>query len=378
MTDMTHFGRFYVRKHYVIGLWLAVLIAIVAGCTQTPDKQGPTTSGPPPLQLGVLGAPTGEPVDLRPGHPQTYTVKSGDTLWGIAGRFLSSPWQWREIWQKNPDISNPNLIYPGDVIELYYEAGQPRLRLASGERPIVKLSPQVRVESIAQPIPTLPRDTVSPYLEESRVMGESDWIGSAYIVGGVDPRIQFGSGERIFARGSEFDSQFYQVFRPGEEYRDPVTDESLGFDTVFLGDAVLEDDGDPATLKLTFVKRGVEVGDRLIPEEEDEIIYQFSPHPVDDETSGRIITSLSGGFLVGRFQTVVINLGDFDGVEVGHVMATYKVGQEVEDPVTGEIVTLPDEKSGLLMVYKVFDRVSYGLILEANRTIRVLDRVGEP
>lgn len=372
MTDTTHSGR-----HYVIGLWLAALVTIVAGCAQTPDEPGSTTSGPPPLQLGVLGASTAEPVDLRPDHPQTYTVKPGDTLWGIAGRFLNSPWQWREIWQQNPDISNPHLIYPGDVIELYYEAGQPRLRLASGERPIVKVSPQIRVESLAQPIPTLPRDTIAPYLEESRVMSKSEWIGSAYIVGGVDPRVQYGPGERIFARGGEFDSQFYQVFRLGEEYRDPVTKESLGFNAVFMGDAVLEDDNDPATLRLTVVDRGVQIGDRLFPEEEEEIIYQFLPHPFDDEISGRIVASLSGGFLVGRFQTVVINLGDLDGVEIGHVMTTYKIGQEVKDPVTGEIVTLPDEKSGLLMVYKVFDRVSYGLILEASRTIRILDRVGE-
>ena len=371
------------RMYHHLNLLLVTFIVILVGCAQQPAMVSTgadiASGGPPPI-LDVVVDPLGQAAELQPDHPQTYTVAAGDTLWSIAGRFLSSPWRWREVWRQNPDIQNPNLIYVGDVIELYYEADQPRLRLAAtGERPTIKLSPQVRVQALDQPIPTISRETISSFLNESRVLSQSEWAGSAYILGAVDDRVLFATGERIFARGGEFDMQFYQAFRPGEEYHDPVTNESLGFDVIFLGEAVLEDDNDPATLRLTKVKRGIQPGDRLFPVEGDEdFVLQFLPHPVDEDMSGQIIAALSGSFLVGRTDSVVVNLGEVDGMEPGHVMATYKPGEVITDPQTGETIQLPDEKSGLLMIYRVFDRVSYGLIMEANLTIRVLDPVGAP
>lgn len=376
MTATTHPGRPF------LGLALCALTLVMAGCAQQPPQQE-RSSGPPPLLPGAVESAS-VPVPLRNDAPQTYTVQPGDTLWSIAGRYLDDPWRWRELWQQNPELRNPNLIYPGDVLEVYYAPdGQPRLRRtaagSSGDRATVKLLPQVRIEALTQPIPTVPRDTIESFLNNSLVLLENEWAGAPYVVGGNEERLSFGPGDRIYARG-EFDNSFYRAFRPGEPYLDPKTDEQLGFEVTYLADALLENsEDDPALLRLTEVKQGVQPGDRLFPsDEQEDLVYQFLPHPVDEDTRGQIIASLGGGFLVGRYQTVVINLGDADGLEAGHVLATYSGGRVTDDPLTGQPVTLPPAQSGLVMVYRVFDRVSYALVMEASQAIRILDEVGAP
>jgi len=372
---------------------VAALLATVAGCAQ--QRPVATTTASMAINEPPLLRASAQPVALRSGHPQRYVVQPGDTLWDIAARFLNSPWRWSEIWQLNPEINNPHLIYPGDVIELFYEGDQPRLRLAtfnpdvagrdtgggdttSGGRPIIRLSPKVRVESITQPIPTIPRDVVAPFLESSRILSDTEWELMPYVVGSSDQRISYATGDRIYVRGDYFDRSLYSIFRPGEVYEDPETAELLGYESIFLGEAQLISDGDPATLLITSSQRGIKPGDRLFPEQDEDVIFQFTPRSAPDDAEGRIIDAPRDNVLLGRYTTVVLNLGEFDGMEPGHVLAVYDDGDTVKDPITGESIELPSERSGLIMVYKVFDRLSYGLIMEATRTIRVQDSVGNP
>lgn len=316
-------------------------------------------------------------VTLRPDHPQTYTVVPGDTLWAIAGRFLEDPWLWPQIWRQNPAIRNPHLIYPGNVIELYYEQGQPRLRLAGGPS-LIKLSPTVRFENLNQAIPAIPRNLIQPFLQRSMVSGQAEWSQAPYIIGAADPRLAFAAQDRIYVRGNNFDQRHYRVFRLGKEYRDPTTGESLGFDAIYVGAAVLERDGDPATVLITSSTRQALAGDRLFPADDDIEVYQFMPHAPPPVTQGQIIAAMDGVSLVGQHQTVVLNLGTRDGMKPGQVLGIFQAGRKIHDSQDESTVNLPPERTGLLMVYKVYDRVSYGLVTEATRNIRVLDRVGEP
>jgi hypothetical protein len=210
-------------------------------------------------------------------------------------------------------------------------------------------------------------------------MTQDEWESAPYIVGGTDDNLVFGSFTRVYARGDDFDQRLYQVFRPGVEYVDPATQEPLGFDLTYVGEAVLEENGDPATLQLSSTVREGRVGDRLLEVETDQdMVLQFMPHPAPLDTEGQILAAQDGGFLIGQYQSVVLNLGEWDGIEPGHVLAIQNLGRTVEDRMAGGEVMLPDAPAGLLMVYKVFERTSYGLVTEATRTIRPNDRVTDP
>lgn len=389
MTDPMRSG--IVSTATVLLALTAVLLGACAQRSPAPDPADRAVNagiGEPPL----LSARVAQPVQLRQGHPQRYVVQPGDTLWGIASRFLHSPWRWQEIWQQNPAIGNPHLIYPGDVLELYYEGDAPRLRLTrataqeatttttAGERPIVKLSPQIRVEPLSQPIPTVARDAIQAFTSKSRVVSSKVWEVQPYIIGAETDRIHYFNGDRIYVRGGDFlDRPVYQVFRPGETYTDPRTGATLGFQLQYLADAALEDaNSDPTVLRLISTESGVRVGDRLFVPDNDDVVFQFLPRPAPADMEGQILATLTGGFLVGRNQSVVLNLGAVDGLEPGHVLVTTNEGQVVTDPVTGEPVLLPTERSGVLMVYEVFDQVSYGLVMEASRTIRLNDTARSP
>lgn len=374
MIDTMHFEK----PAWNILLLPMVLTLLLGACAQRPTE--PVARSEPPL---VASTPSvvREPLELRRDHPKSYTVVPGDTLWGISGRFLMDPWRWKEIWRENPQIENPNLIFPGDVIHLYYEDGEPRLQVASrhaGPPSIVRLSPRVRVESLAQAIPTLPRDAIEQFLRRSRVATADDWDSAPYIVGAVDQETLFGAGRRVYARGDDFDQSLYQVFRPGREYRDPATGEPLGTDLTYVGEAVVEKAEDPAVLMLTTTTREGRPGDRLLEVAEHDEPIQFLPQPAPPDTRGQVLAAVDGGTVFAQYHTLVINLGEADGMEPGHVLAIYNRGGEMRDPLRHDRVLLPDTRAGLLMIYKVFDRTSYGLVTDTSRAVRVLDIVTEP
>lgn len=352
----------------------------------SPGSPGGASLPPPGTPPGALPAntlpPAAEaPVALQPDHPQTYTVAPGDTLWSIAGRFLRNPWQWRQIWRENPQIRNPHRIYPGDVLRFSFDPnGQPYLEVASREEvPLLKLSPEVRVEDIVQPIPPVPRDAVESFLARGQIHTKADWRKMPYIVADDDNQAVYADRDRVYARGANLDQSRYQVFRIGEELREPGSGRSLGVPGIYLGQAVLEQEGDPATFRLTNTIAPARPGDRLLEIEENPEVYSFDPHPAPPDTEGSIIALLnSDATQITQYSTVILNLGAQEGMQPGHVLAIFGKERRIADPVAGGTVQLPGERAGLLMIYKVHDLVSYGLVMQAERPIHMHDRVATP
>ncbi len=342
----------------------AGLLLVLVGCVQSPTTpsrpQAVVSSEPPPLLL-------------RPDRPQRYQIGFDDNVWDISARYLDDPWRWGELW---PGGDWPSL-YPGDVIEL--DEGNGQLQLADGERPTVKLTPQVRVEVLTQQVPTLTRDAVLSFYDNSVVLSDTGWRSAPYIIGGTDGRVLLAGGHAVYARGAAFDQASYGVYRPEDEFRHPDTGDFLGFNMVFLGEAVLEDVGDPATLRLVSARREVRSADRLLEAVDDPPIFDFTTVPAPPDSYGRILGVLGKSpSLIGRYDTVVVTLGEVDGMRRGSVLATYATDPGMSDPITGATIDAPRERSGLVVLYRVFDRVSYGLVTESRREIRPNDVVREP
>lgn len=323
-------------------------------------------------------------VELKQGHPDVYPVKKGDTLWDISSVFLNDPWLWPELWQANSQIANPHLIYPGDLIKLVYIDGKPALTVQrtltykSGDT--VRLTPQVRVEPLDTVIPAIPLQHIQGFLVNNRVLTDEEINRAPYILAGDEQHIVMGNGDQMFGRGDwSAPHQAYGVFRRGPAYVDPKTKEVLGIAALDLGIARFENaEGDVARFKITSSREDIRPGDRLLPTEErkvDSVFYPRSPdHPVD----GQIIHVFSGVRNVSQYDVVVLNLGDRDKIRVGDVLAVYGQGETVKDRITNQMVKLPDQRRGVLMVFRTFEKVSYGLILRSETPLKVLDVVKNP
>ncbi len=331
----------------------------------------------------ALSSAQADAVQLAPDHPERYVVVKGDTLWDISGRFLSEPWRWPEVWEINPQIENPHLIYPGDTVSLVYREGQPVLMLERG-LPTVKLTPQVRVEQLERAIPTLPMDAIQQFLLRAQVVDPKQMENAGYVMAMEEGHLVAGTNNKMYARGLGLATTTrYRVFRQGKAYQNPGAGKKdvLGYEAIQIGDARVEAFGDPATLMLTTAYREALVGDRLlaVPEDE-EVSYNFTPRAPEQEIEGLIISVFDAVSRVGQYQMVVLNRGHLDGIQSGHVLAAYTAGDQVRDPVSrkGEWVELPDTRSGLIMVFRTFEQVSYALVMKATREIRLYDAVRNP
>ncbi|WP_416421678.1 LysM domain-containing protein [Pseudomonas sp. App30] len=321
-------------------------------------------------------------VQLKDGYPQRYTVVQGDTLWDISAKFLRQPWQWPQIWHANPQIANPDLIYPGDSLVLSYVNGQPQLMLERGaSRGTIKLSPHIRSTPVAEAIPSIPLQSINAFLLSNRILDSSEAFDSApYIVAGQGERVVSGMGDRIYARGS-FDPAHasYGIFRKGKVYTDPVTHEQLGVNADNMGGGeVVATEGDIATINLQRSSEEVRLGDRLFVSEERPVNSTFLPSAPSRQISGTIVDVPRGVTQIGKYDVVTLDRGNRDGLKEGNVLAIYKTGETVRDRVTGEQVKIPDERAGLLMVFRTYEKLSYGLVLNANRSLAVMDKVKNP
>ncbi|MBH8579128.1 LysM peptidoglycan-binding domain-containing protein [Bisbaumannia pacifica] len=316
---------------------------------------------------------------LRDDAPERYTVVRGDTLWDISGRFLRHPWQWPEIWQVNPQIRNPHLIYPGDIIYLADCNGRPCLRLERGQG-VVRLSPEVRRVPHREAIAPLPLEVVEHFLRRHRVVDEAEGIENlAYVVGGDDRRLVSGAGDAIYVRGALPDTGRLGIYRLGERYEDPQNGELLGIELLGVGRALwLRRDGEISRLEITESDFEVRNGDLILPVEEREWAGQFLPRAPERAISGRILAVPGGVQFIGRLQVVALDLGRRDGIAAGHVLRVEQQGELVTDPNTNELIQLPGEEAGLVMVFRPFEKVSYALVMQATRTLAVGDRVYHP
>jgi hypothetical protein len=314
--------------------------------------------------------------------PDTYTVVKGDTLWGIAGRFLKQPWRWPEIWQMNREqIRNPHWIYPGQVIILDRATGTMRLSTGPDANGTVKLSPQVRVEQNRDAIPSISPEAIEPYLTQPLIVESPEMLDSPRVVASKE-RVILGVGDTAYVSGIKDPSiNVYQLFRPGRPLKDPDSDDVIAYQADYLGTARVTRNGDPATVIITSSKAEILVGDRLIAATKP-VIINYVPHAPAAPVAGRVISTVSdsGVAYAGVNMIVAINRGSADGVDIGTVLAIKTFGRTIVDRTNGsrEKITLPEERKGLLFVFRVFNHVSYALITSSSDAVAVGDTVTQP
>ncbi|WP_374674045.1 LysM peptidoglycan-binding domain-containing protein [Ideonella sp.] len=376
-----------------LSTWLAAatlgLAAASAGATQWPvtPQQRSTAQ-----QVAETGVPLSE---LSPNAPDSYTVKRGDTLWDISKIFLRSPWRWPELWGMNlDDIRNPHLIYPGQVLYLDKTGGRARLRTG---RPVEtsgdgKLSPRVRAEPLpSDAIASVPMHLIGPFLNEAIVLDSDSLAAAPRVVATQEGRVLVSKGENAYVRGDLSAARHWQLFREARPLADPDTKEVLGFEARFVGSAEKVRDGEvrplpdgkselvPSTILVTHLREEVNVGDRLAPTPSRDV-EPFAPHAPGAPIAGRIISVYGDGLNAGQNQIVSLNRGARDGMERGHVLALWRAGTQRVDTTDPDraMIRLPDERHGLLFVFRVFERVSYALILQVRDPVTAGDRFTQP
>ena len=325
---------------------------------------------------------------LRADHPDVYMVVKGDTLWDISGQFLERPWLWPELWQINPHIENPHLIYPGDKVRLVYVEGQPRLNLERGNAgrttrltpsDTVSLKPEIRATPLESAIPAIRLDAIQGFLVQNRIVEREELLQAPYVVEGESERLVLGGGDRVYIRGVLPDSAAFNVMRRGPVYVDPETQETLGQEATYIGLGVAEaQEGDIATMRISSSREEVQIGDRIMATEERRLDSKFFPSAPDDAVEGQIISVFGGVTQVGTYDVVVVNRGEREGLQTGNVMAIYKRGALARDRIANETIRLPSERAGLLMIFRVFEKLSYALVLETDRALAVEDEVRNP
>lgn len=391
------------------------------------------------LITGISVICLADTVAVKTDHPESYVVQKGDTLWGISEKFLQKPWLWPQVWEANPQIENPNLIYPGDVVSLQYKDGRPILSVArvakdtSGRS--VKLSPTVRSYEKEHAIPTIPLDAIKQFLTRPLVVTDKEMNAWPYVISSQDEHMVAGSGNKVYVRGLAADTpdKRYVLFRKGQPYINQHKDKNniLGYEALYVADGILEKSGDPASVYITRSNREILIGDRLAVETEEDFNTNFMPRSPSQEISGNILSVLDGVKQIGRYQIVVVDVGAKQGIEVGNVLGVYQTGKFVKDAIAAEAkadkgkadliklenedtnpiigilssvvnyvreskrafdrtdlagymgrpgtaaedVELPAEYTGVLMIFRTFENISYALVMKATGPIHVDDTV---
>ncbi len=342
-------------------------------------------------QVAQAGVPLSE---LAPNAPDSHTVQRGDTLWAISSLFLLRPWRWPELWGMNLDqIRNPHLIFPGQVLVLDKSGGRARLRLAgAGEGDnTVKLSPRVRAELLNNgAIAAIPLHLIGPFLSEAVVFNGNELDTAPRIVATQEGRVLLSRGETAYVRGDLAGARDFRLFRELKALVDPGTREVLGYEGRYVGTAEFVRAGSeagsgnkavvvPASFTITSARLEAVVGDRLSPVPQQEVAA-YVPHPPSAPLEGRIISVYGDGLRAGQNQVVALNRGQRDGLERGHVLALWRAGRAAVDSTSGSktAMQLPDERHGLLFVFRVFDRVSYALIVNVQEPVGPGDRFTQP
>jgi hypothetical protein len=383
MTRPDHKAR--ARRIALLGmLGAAALPALAVNFPITPQQRGTAQ------QVAQAGVPL---ADLAPNAPDTYTVKRGDTLWDISKLFLRTPWRWPELWGMNLDeIRNPHLIFPGQTLFLDKTGGRARLRLAQPIDGTTKLSPRVRTQPLpSDAIASIPLNLIQPFLNEAVVFNTNELAAAPRVVASQESRVVISRGDLAYVLGDLGERRDWRIFRQPKPINDPVTREVLGYEAVYVGAGEATRAGDtasdekgrpltvPATVKVVSNRLEVGVGDRLAPLPTQDY-SSYMPHAPAQPLDGHIASIYGEGLQAGQNQIVALNKGAQDGMERGHVLALWRAGEQKTDR-SGERplqIKLPDERHGLLFVFRVFERVSYALIVSVQHPVSVGDRFTQP
>jgi LysM domain len=365
-------------------LGLAATQANATNFPITPSQRGTAQ------QVAAAGIPLSE---LAPNAPDSHVVKRGDTLWDISKLFLKSPWRWPELWGMNLEqIRNPHLIYPGQILILERIGDRARLRVGEPVGDTVRLSPRVRgTDTGRNPIASIPFHLIEPFLNEAVIFDKNELESAPRIVAAQEGRVMMGKGETAYVRGDLGTNTAYRVFREPRALLDPTTKEVLGYEAAYVGSADYIRAGEtrtgtdgkpeivPATFRLASLRMEAGVGDRLAPVLQREFT-NYVPRPPQNPIGGQLVSIYGEGINAGQNQVVALNKGARDGLERGHVLALWRDGArsiDRTDP-SRPLLKLPDERHGLLFVFRVFDRMSYALILNVQEPVKVGDRFTQP
>lgn len=309
-------------------------------------------------------------LELREDAPKRYVVQQGDTLWALANRFLKDPWRWPLIWQSNENVANPHLIFPGDLLVI---TGLDNLK-------VVRLKPKVRRSSLDRGIPAIPPNVIQPFLTSPLIVEPGELNQAGYVLQGIDDQILLGKYSQFYSRAlADLEANQYRVFNVGQPLIHPDSAEVLGVEAKHLGDArMLKSEEGISKMVVIDSHEDIRPGDRILPFDEFEPLSYFEPRAPDHDVEGWIIRAPQGVKEVGRFDVVIISGGSREGLEQGHVLRAMYRRSGRKDPVTGEFYTPPDESSGLMMVFRVFEKVSYALVMETNRQINIGDYYIKP
>ncbi len=346
----------------IVRIISALVLALAATCSYAADKT----------------------LTLSESAPSQYTVVRGDTLWDISGKFLKEPWRWPEIWRLNKDqIKNPHRIYPGDVIYLERDAnGNPYLSLRKGSQSASQsgLQPQIYSEQLTEVIPPIPPNVIEPFLSMPLIVEEGEMDGVARIIATQEGRMVIGTGDTAYVTNADPEQKQWNVYRKGKPLYDP--DDSslvLGYEAFFLGTATQTRPGNPAIFEITTIKEEITRDDRLLPMHRQSLV-DYIPHRPDAQIEGKIVSVYGGVGTGGKFSIVSINRGSTDGLEIGHVLSMERnrvVVQRDEQDRKEEFV-IPALQTGLVFVFRVFDRISYALVMQADSPIEIGDFIRTP
>lgn len=340
------------------------------------------------LLLCLLVPMLGNALSLKSDYPRRYIVQQGDSLWSISCRYLKNPWEWKKLWHANPNIKNPNRLYPGAVLVLNFYQHKPYLKVLSNGT--IKLSPNTRPTPLAEAVPPIPLGEIKPFLDESLILDENVLDRAPYIIAYMGEHMMGGQGDEVYVKGLHPSKEMplggsiaYSIFRGGKNYLDPVTKELLGYKATLVGYGELVAGGEPATVMLTSINMGVKKLDKVLINNSPEFELTFEPETPIRDVNGFII-DLPDRMPDGNSQTaiggvIVVNLGDNAGLKAGDVLGIYRKPRFAKDPKNYLIpIKLPPERIGEAMVFRTFTKTSFALIVRSIRPVYLLDLVSNP
>ena len=322
------------------------------------------------------------PVEIATNAPDSYTVVKGDTLWGISGRFLQKPWRWPEVWEMNEDeIKNPHLIYPGQIV--YLDRNGPRLRLGNriGSGGAVgqgRIEPRAYETPIDEAISTIPLKSIAPFLQRPLVVDKAV-KNPATIVATETSRVYLAKGDTIFAKNVKKGVKNWSIFRTGKPLVDPITNKNLGVEVQYLGAAKVVKRTSPVTLEITDAVQEIGTGDLMLPLEDD-LVFSYVPHAPKAKVDAHLVSIYRGVQETGRLSVVAVSAGRADGMEPGHAVALYRNrGTAIyKEGNKKETYKLPEKRYGSALIFRVFEHVSYALIMDTDGQATVGDTIRNP